>query len=487
MDYVCGDDRDQGWALPQHLEDYVTQDNPVRVVDLFVSQLDLQEVGLPLQPPSTGRPGYNPRDLLKLYLYGYLNRVRSSRELERLTHRNLEVIWLLRRLRPDHKTISEFRRVHRPVFKQVFRQFNLICRELKLFGAELVAIDGSHFKGVNSKARNFTRAKLEALLQSVGRGIERYLKELELNDADAQKADALLGAAKAARLKGLPDRVQALKEARERYEAMLKTVEQEPTQQISLTDPEARLLKKAIGKEGIVGYNIQSAVDSAHHMIVDIAATTSPTDAGQLTEVAQRAKEMLGAKELTVVADGGYHSIKDITAAEALGISVHVPAPVDKMEKEGFFPRKDFIHDAQHDAYSCPGGHKLLRHEDCEQHGNIYQVYYNTAACAGCALRSQCTNAKYRKLKRVKGGEVLEKVAERMKAQPQVYEKRKALVEHPFGTLKFWWAQGAFLTRGQGAVNAEISLSALAYNIKRALQVLGLPAVLNHLRACGTK
>jgi transposase len=487
MNYIDGDDRDQGWALPQHLEDYVTQDNPVRLVDLFVNQLDLQEVGLPLQPASTGRPGYNPRDLLKLYLYGYLNRVRSSRELERLTHRNLEVLWLLKRLRPDHKTISEFRRAHRTVFKQVLRQFNLICRELKLFGAELVAIDGTHFKGVNSKARNFTRTKLEALLQGVERGVERYLKELELNDADAQKADTALGAAKAARLKGLPDRVQALKEAQGRYEVMLKTVEQSPTQQISLTDPEARLLKKAIGKEGIVGYNIQSAVDSAHHLIVDLAATTSPTDAGQLNEVAQRAKEMLAVKELTVVADGGYHSIKDITAAEAQGISVHVPAPVDKMEKEGFFAREDFLYDAQHDEYRCPGGQKLLRHEDSAQHGNVYQVYYNTGACAGCALRAKCTNARYRKMKRVQGSEVLERVAQRMKEQPEIYQKRKALVEHPFGTLKFWWAQGAFLTRGLAAVNAEISLSALAYNIKRALQVLGLPALLNHVRACGIK
>jgi len=264
-------------------------------------------------------------------------------------------------------------------------------------------------------------------------------------------------------------------------------VEQSPTQQISLTDPEARLLKKAIGKEGIVGYNIQSAVDSAHHLIVDLAATTSPTDAGQLNEVAQRAKEMLAVKELTVVADGGYHSIKDITAAEAQGISVHVPAPVDKMEKEGFFAREDFLYDAQHDEYRCPGGQKLLRHEDSAQHGNVYQVYYNTGACAGCALRAKCTNARYRKMKRVQGSEVLERVAQRMKEQPEIYQKRKALVEHPFGTLKFWWAQGAFLTRGLAAVNAEISLSALAYNIKRALQVLGLPALLNHVRACGIK
>jgi transposase len=481
MSYISGEDRQQTWMLPQSVEDYVTEDNPVRFIDAFVDELDLGPAGLPLQPAATGRPGYAPGDLLKLYLYGYLNRVRSSRELERLTHRNLEVIWLLKRLQPDHKTIAEFRRVHRGVFKHVLRQFNLMCRELKLFGAELVAIDGSIFKGVNSKARNFTRAKLEGLIKGVERGIERYVKELELNDAAAQKAEVALGAAKAARIKDLPSRVQALKEARERYQQMLQMVQGDAAQQVSLTDPEARLMKKSTSKEGIVGYNIQSAVDAAHHLIVDVAATMQPNDLGQLNEVAQRAKEVLGVSELTVVADGGYYSTNDIKAAEAQGIRVHVPAPVDKMKQGGFYAREQFGYDKQRDEYECPNGQKLLRHEDSAQHGKVYEVYYNTAACAGCALRAQCTSAKYRKIKHVEDHEVLESVAQRMKAQPQVYAQRMALVEHPFGTLKFWWAQGAFLTRGRAAVDAEITLSALAYNLKRAFHVLGVPALLAHL------
>lgn len=483
MSYVSGEDRQQQWILPQSVDDYVGENNPVRFIDLFADHLELAQVGLPLQPAGTGRPGYAPRDLLKLYLYGYLNRVRSSRELERLTHRNLEVIWLLKRLQPDHKTISEFRRTHREVFKMVLRQFNLMCRDMKLFGTELVAIDGSIFKAVNSKARNFTRAKLEGLLQGVDAGIERYLKELELNDAAQQKADVALGAAPAVQLKGPADKLQAFKEARERYEEMLKMVQQAPGQQISLTDPQARLMKKSTSKDAIVGYNIQSAVDSAHHLIADIAATTQPNDMGLLNEVGQRAKEVLGTEQLTVVADGGYYSTNDLKAAEAQGLTVHVPAPVDQMPKAGYFAREQFSYDKERDEYTCPSGQQLLRHEDCAQDGKVYEVYYNTSACAGCALQAQCTRGKYRKIKHVQDHEVLEHVAQRMKEQPQIYEQRKNLVEHPFGTLKFWWAQSAFLTRGLAMVNAEINLSALAYNMKRACQVLGVSALLEFLRS----
>lgn len=486
MSYLLGEDRQQQWMLPQSVEDYVGEDNPVRFIDLFVDGLDLAQVGLPPAPAATGRPGYAPGDLLKLYVYGYLNRVRSSRELERLTHRNLEVIWLLKRLQPDHKTISEFRRAHRSVFKQVLRQFNLMCRDLQLFGREIVAIDGSILKAVNSKARNFTRAKLEGLLKGVEAGIERYVKELELNDAAQQQADVAVGAAKAARLKDLPGKMQALKKARERYEEMLKVVGEEAGQQISLTDPQARLMKKSTSKDAIVGYNIQSVVDAAHHLIADIEATTQPNDLGQLNEVAQRAKEALGVTQLTVVADGGYYSTNDIKAAEAQGITVHVPAPVDKMNKGGYFAREQFGYDKERDEYACPGGQRLVRHQDSAQDGKIYEVYYNTTACAGCALRPKCTSGKYRKIKHVQDHEVLERVAQRLKDQPEVYAQRKNLVEHPFGTLKFWWAQGAFLTRGLVAVNAEIHLSALAYNVKRACQVLGVSALLAHLRPRAT-
>ncbi len=475
-----GEDRQQTWMLPQSVEEYVSDDNPVRFIDAFVDELDLAKIGLPAQAAATGRPCYAPTDLLKLYLYGYLNRVRSSRELERLTHRNLEVIWLLKRLRPDHKTISEFRRAHRSTFKQVFRQFNLLCRELKLFGAELVAIDGSIFKAVNSKARNYTQAKLRGLLKAVDGGIENYLKELELNDTP-EEANAVISGTQATSAKDLPEKLKALKAARERYEQMLAQIEASPGSQISLTDKDAKLMTKSTSKDCIVGYNVQSAVEAAHHLIVEIEATTQPTDHGQLNTIAQRAKETLGTEQLSVVADGGYYSSNDLKAAEAHGIHVHVPAPADKMDKAGLHGREQFRYDSERDEYECPAGARLTRDADNQEHGRVYEVYYNSTACAGCAQRAQCTTGKYRKLKHVVNHEIMERIKERMKREPEVYAQRKALVEHPFGTLKFWWGQGAFLTRGKAAVNVEITLSALAYNLKRAIHVLGVPALLAHL------
>jgi len=478
--FIKGEDREQTWLLPQSVEDYVGDENPVRFIEVFVNELDLEGSGLPVQAAATGRPCYSPADLLKLYLYGYLNRVRSSRELERLTHRNLEVIWLLRHLRPDHKTISEFRREHRAAFKQVLRQFNVLCRELHLFGAELVAIDGSIFKAVNSKARNFTLGKLEGLLKAVDTGIENYLRQLDLNDIP-EEASAAVGGTKAGSGKNLNCKLQALKATRERYGQMLAQIGQSPGSQVSLTDGDARLMRKSTSKDSIVGYNIQSAVDAQNHLIVDIEATTQPNDLGQFNAMAQRAKEQLGVRQLTVVADGGYYSTNDLKASEAQGIRVHVPAPGDRMDKAGLHGREAFRYDSEQDAYECPGGEKLRRHGNSEQHGKIYEVYYNTAACARCPQRAQCTAGKYRKLKHVENHQIMEGIQKRMREQPQIYAQRKAVVEHPFGTLKFWWGHAAFLTRGKAAVNAEITLSALAYNLRRAINLLGVPALLAHL------
>ena len=475
--FIMGEDLQQEWLLPQSVEEYVSEDNPVRFIDAFVDGVDFATAGIVTQPAVTGRPGYAPEDLLKLYVYGYLNRVRSSRELERLTHRNLEVMWLLKCLRPDHKTISEFRRKHRNVFKQVFRQFNLLCRELKLFGAELVAIDGSIFKAVNSKARNYTQAKLKGLLKAVDKGVGNYLKDLERNDASeaAARGPQTTGA------RNLGEKIEALQAAKERYEHMLAQIEASPGSQISLTDPDARLMTKSTSKDCIVGYNVQSAVDAAHHLIVEIEATTQPTDHGQLNRIAQRAKETLGTPKLSVTADGGYYAASDLKAAEAQGIQAHVPAPADKMDNAGLYGREQFRYHRARDEYECPGAERLTRHSDNQEHGRVYEVYYNSSACARCALRPKCTTGKYRKLKHVAEHELLERIKARMKRAPEVYAQRKALVEHPFGTWKFWWGQGAFLTRGQAAVNVEITLSALAYNLKRAIHVLGVPALLMHL------
>lgn len=477
--YLHGEQRDQSWLLPPSIGDYVSTDNPVRVMEAFVEGLDLRALGIESTPADTGRPAYAPAALLKLYIYGYLNRVRSSRELERLTHRNLEVIWLLRGLRPDHKTISEFRRRHKSAFRQVLREFNLLCRELKLFGAELVALDGSVFKAVNSREHNFTLEKLSNLIRLVDTGVERYLKELEL--ADSQSAAAPLGGSNG-KAGDLRHKLEQLRTTRQRHEAMLKQLQDQERTQASLVDADSRLMKKSTSRDSIVGYNVQSVVDGAHHLIVEVEATTQGNDFGQLNAMAQQAREQLGVEELTVVADAGYHAIADLRAAEQQGIRAHVPEKHKASPQAGLLGKEAFRYDATEDEYECPGGQRLTRHSDSEQRGQKQHVYYNTQACAACPLRQRCTTGRYRKIKHLEGQPwVQERIRERMRQQPEVYAQRKSLVEHPFGTIKFWWGQGAFLTRGLASVQAEVSLSALAYNLRRALNILGVEALHLHL------
>ena len=477
--YLHGEQRDQSWLLPPSIEDYVSADNPVRVMEAFIDGLDFHGLGIDSTPADTGRPAYAPAALLKLYIYGYLNRVRSSRELERLTHRNLEVIWLLRGLRPDHKTISEFRRRHKSAFRQVLREFNLLCRELKLFGAELVALDGSVFKAVNSREHNFTLEKLSNLIRLVDTGVERYLKELEL--ADSQSAAAPLGGSNG-KAGDLRHKLEQLRTTRQRHEAMLKQLQDQERTQASLVDADSRLMKKSTSRDSIVGYNVQSVVDGAHHLIVEVEATTQGNDFGQLNAMAQQAREQLGVEELTVVADAGYHAIADLRAAEQQGIRAHVPEKRKASPQAGLLGKEAFRYDATEDEYECPGGQRLTRHSDSEQRGQKQHVYYNTQACAACPLRQRCTTGRYRKIKHLEGQPwVQERIRERMRQQPEVYAQRKSLVEHPFGTIKFWWGQGAFLTRGLASVQAEVSLSALAYNLRRALNILGVEALHLHL------
>lgn len=479
--HISGDDRQQAWLLPASIQDYVSDDNPVRVIDAFIEELDLRSLGIQVQPAATGRPSYAPASLLKLFVYGYLNRVRSSRELERLTHRNLEVIWLLQGLRPDHKTLSEFRRRNKVAFKPMLRQFNLLCRELKLFGAELAAIDGSVFKAVNSRGNNFTLEKLESLIKATQAGIERYLTDLERSDQEAE-ASALAGGKKVATARELKEKIEQLRATRERHESMLRELQEKGEKQASLIDAEARLMKKSTSKDSQVGYNVQNVVDAAHHLIVEVEATTQCNDFGQLNTMAQQAKKQLGVEQLTVVADGGYYALADLKAAEEQGIKVHVPGQRDTMEKAGLFARREFRYDETRDEYECPSKARLTRHSDNQYRGQVLQVYYNTAACAGCTLRSQCTTGRYRKINHGEGHpQVQERIRERMERQPEVYAQRKSLVEHPFGTIKFWWGQAAFLTKGRESVNAEIALSALAYNLRRALNVLGAGEILKHL------
>src|SRR6201993_1288780 len=352
MTYVTGHDRSQLLLLPEAVDDYVGTDNPVRFIDAFVDRLDLAAAGFArVTPKGTGRPGYAPGDLLKLYIYGYLNRIRSSRRLEAEAHRNIEVIWLLGGLKPDFKTIADFRNDNRAAFKKVFREFVILCRRLDLFGRELLAVDGTRIKAVNNKDRNFTKGSRQKFIEAVDKKLEDYLKRLDAGDAEEC-------ATSGSRVKNLAEKIAGLKKKRGEYAANRTALEKSGESQISLTDPDSRAMA-AYTKVG-VGYNVQIAVDAKNKMIVEQAVTNDVLDMGLLQQTAEPARQILQVETIDVVADKGYFRSEDIEACEKAGLTPHVPKPQrGAAVANGFFRKDEFRYDAAQDAYICPGGHEL--------------------------------------------------------------------------------------------------------------------------------
>ena len=475
MAHIPGEDRSQVLLLPDAVEDYVGPDNPVRFIDAFVDSLDLEVSGFGrVWPRETGRPGYDPADLLKLYIYGYLNRVRSSRRLEVETHRNLEAIWLLRQLRPDFKTIADFRRVNRNTFREVFRQFVRLCRELDLYGRELIAVDGTRIKAVNHRGRNFTQAKLKSELQRIDARLERHFERM--NEADAEEEGC--GTRSDPRLQ---EKIESMRKKKERLEGYRKSLEESGEAQLSLTDPDSRSMRA--GTRVGVGYNVQVAVDTKHHLIAEQQVHGKVTDLGLLAETATAARENLAVNQIDAVADRGYYKIEDIENCEISGVTPYVPKPDrSKARSRGQFPKSAFRYDAETDAYACPAGARLVpvwRTRVSEARCETHVIHYaNRAACAGCGLRGQCTTGRYRSITRYENEAVMERMADRLAARPEVLDRRRESVEHPFGSIKQWMGQGAFLTRRLDNVRGEFSLTALAYNLRRAINLVGISAMI---------
>ena len=469
MRHLQGLDRGQTSLLPPAIDDYVDEENPVRFLDAFVDSLDLKALGFErVEPKETGRPSYHPADLLKLYLYGYLNRVRSSRRLEAETHRNLEVIWLLRGLRPDHKTIANFRKDNVKAFKAVFRQFVVLCRTLDLFGKELIAVDGTRLKAVNNPEKSFTREKLQVLIRSADERLAEYLERLDRCDS-AEGDDPLT----AARAKGLAEKIAALKARRDRYDELLSDLERTGQNQVSLTDPDSRTMA-ASPKVG-VGYNAQVAVDTKHKLIVEHEVTNFGSDLGQLASTALAAKEALGVETIQAVADKGYYQGEDIQACEEAGIEAYVPRPQrGAAVRDGLFRKEEFHYDAQSDTYLCPGGARLSPYyqSSTRQHVNLH--YCNRQACRACELKARCTTSSHRRIGRWTGEAVLDRMELRLANRPEVMRVRRETVEHPFGTIKQAMNQGFFLMKGLEKVRAEFSLTALAYNLIRVINLVGV-------------
>jgi transposase len=476
MDYIEGSNRDQITFFPQSLDEYVSDDNPVRFIDAFVENLDLMNLGFKHSVlKETGRPPYHPSVLLKLYIYGYLNRIRSSRRLEQESHRNVEVIWLTGKLMPDHKTIANFRRDNRQAIREVCRTFIRFCRELDLFGGELIAIDGSKFKAVNNKGRNFTDRKLKKAIQDIEKKIDAYLDELDENDAmepDVHKPSA----------GELKEKIRRLKERMEKYKGLKKKMEDSVETQISLTDPDSRSMPLAGGPRTQVAYNVQISVDEKHKLIVDHEVTNDVTDRNLLSQMAKRAKEALDADEIDVLADMGYYDGQQVKECLEEDITPYIPKADTSANKQlGLFGKSDFNYDPEQDCYWCPAGQKLtFRFQTNEKDRDI--KYYASSACSQCPIKAQCTRSKDgRRISRWVDEDLLDEMEKRVQENPEKVKLRKQLAEHPFGTIKHHWDQGHFLMRKLPNVRAEMSLSVLAYNIKRTIRILGVTRMIEAL------
>jgi transposase len=469
MTHIPGADRSQLLLLPEAIDDYVAADNPVRFIDAFVDALDLKAAGFArVEAKATGRPGYAPGDLLKLYIYGYLNRLQSSRRLERESNRNIELMWLIGHLAPDFKTIADFRRDNGPAIRAACAQFLVLCRQFNLFTRAVVAIDGSKFKAVNNRDKNFTVAKVAKRIEQVEASIARYLTALD--HADRQDND--VAEAKATRLK---EKIEGLRRQMQSLKEMERQVAAAPDKQVSLTDPDARSMATSGKGTGIVGYNVQIAVDAEHHLIVAHEVTNIGTDRAQLAFMGRKALEAIEYEEVTVLADRGYYSGEEVLACEGTGVLPRVPKTLTSgNDKRGLFTIRDFVYDPENDHYTCPAGERLTKGKARSDRQDNIDQYRNLTACSICALKRRCTPTKHKRLKRWEHEGVLDKMQAALDRMPDAMTIRRQTVEHPFGTLKAWMGSTHFLTRTLEKVKTEMSLQVLAYNIKRMLNIFGI-------------
>jgi len=484
MDFIRGEDRSQLILLPDSVEEYVYDNNPVRVIDAYINSLNLKDLGFSKSELNeTGRPPYDPKDLLKLYVYGYMNRIRSSRRLETESKRNLELIWLLGKLSPDFKTICRFRETNPEALKNVFREFVKLCARLGLYGKELIAIDSCKFKAVNSRSRNFTQKQLEGIVAESSGKIDRYMSELEQNDA-LEKAYS--GEKSVEEITHI---VACLTERKEQYEGYVKGLRETGEKQKSLTDPESRLMHSN-GKKDVC-YNVQTAVDAKNKMIVEFEVSNQCNDKNFITPMAVKTQQLLETENISAVADAGYESIQDILSAMSHGVDVHVAGtnfdiclPADDVEQTDISTHKDgrCVYIAERNISLCPMGKVLYPTSIKKNKGRMVGVYYNYEACQQCMCK--CTKdarGRFCHLVPMEKKDFSKEYNDknlivkqiRIAAKKEVIRQRKSIVEHPFGTIKRGMEAGCCLTKGLRNVNGEFSLTFLAYNLKRAINILG--------------
>lgn len=472
--FIEGCERRQALLLADCVDDYVGAENPVRVIDVFVDELDLSALGFE-GAAATGRPGYHPATLLKLYLYGYMNQVQSSRRLEREAGRNVEVMWLTGKLAPDFKTIADFRRDNGEAVRAACRQFVVLCRTVGLIAGGTVAVDGSRFKAVNTRDRNYTPGAIRLRLAQVEASIERYLDKLDT--ADRQEVEVA-----EMRTTRLNERIEALRRQMRELQAMAKVVETAPDRQISLTDPDARAMATNGKGTGLVGYNVQAAVDAGSHIVVAHEVTNLGHDRTQLANMGRQAKDATGVEHLTVLADRGYFSGAEVLACEGAGVTPICPKPLTSGAKaEGRFGKPDFLYDAPSDTYRCPAGETLAKRSTTIENGLVLNRYWSSH-CRSCALKPDCTIGNERRVTRWEHEHVVEAMQDRLDRMPDAMRIRRRTVEHVFGTIKDWMGRSHFKTRRLPNVEAEMSLHVLAYNLKRAIALIGTPGLIAAMR-----
>jgi len=476
--YIEGIDRGPVALFSEQLEDWIGEDHPVRVIDAFVDALDLSDAGFRRTAPArTGRPGYHPSVLLKLFIYGYLNRVPSSRRLEREAGRNIEVMWLTGRLAPDHKTIADFRRDNGLAIRWACARFVELCRQIGVLTGTSVAIDGSKFKAVNHRDRNFTAGKVKLRISHLEDSAARYLEEMTRADRHEQSEAVVT------KVERLKEKLARVRQEVRRLEGIDRRLKDTPDGQISLTDPDARSMATYGKGTGLVGYNVQTAVDIETHLIVAHEVTNIGNDRAQLAPMARAAKTALKAQKLDAIADRGYFNGAELLACHEDGITATVPRPeTSGNRKKGMFVKADFIYDAVADTYTCPAG-KVLTYRYSREEGGLMHRRYWQNDCQYCPLKARCTTGKERRITRWEHEHLIEAMYVGMDETLDMMRMRRCTVEHPFGTIKAWMGATHFQMRRMKNVRTEMSLHVLAYNIKRLINMIGVRPLLKALAA----
>lgn len=488
MAFVKGFEREEIMLLPLAVDDFICRESPTRAIDAFVASLDLNALGFCVRDDfAQGRSSYHPATLLKLYLWGYLNRTRSSRQLEEASRSNLNVIWLTGNLRPDYSTISRFRKGQAPSLAKIFTHFTTICLQLGLYGRELLAVDGTFIKAVNSRTKSYTKEQLKKLVEKIDRAAQHYLDQLEALDAQEDQNET------GAQREELSAKLESIRQNQGKFITLLKESEENQSGQVNLTDPDSRQLRKR--GQTTIGYNVQTVVDHKHHLVAACEVTQDGNDLGQLDPMIQKAKENLGLNPespIDALADTGYHCGSQLAACKEHNSEVCVPAPDRKTSKEEVYKVSDFIHqpaladdDPRNDSYRCPNGETLTRKKDViRENGQAYRVYgAKSGSCRGCPLKASCTKKPARELRVSVHQEVIEEARIRLAANPDTTCKRASLAEHPFGTFKDQTGSRHLLTKGMANVRAEVNSSFWAYNFKRVLEIIGVAALIDALIA----